>query len=237
MSDKATFYFKKFEVKHDKCAMKIGTDGVLLGAWVDLIEKNKVLDVGVGSGLIALMIAQRANYSQVRGLELDSSAASQAKDNCCKSSYHNQLIIDNVGLKEFQSDEKFDLVVSNPPFFMNSLKTPEEQRTQARHTDTLEPELLFSKSYELLAEDGELAIIFPSQSNELIQEIANDSGFFVKRKCDVYATSHADMPKRTLWQFSKKKCTIERTKLVIEKARHDYTDGYIALTREFYLKM
>ncbi len=236
MIDKTTFNFKKFKIKHDKCAMKIGTDGVLLGAWVDVVGRN-VLDVGTGTGLLAIMLAQRFPVVFINGLELDESAAVQAQDNAVNSIFKNQLSINQGDFNDYQASELYDLVVSNPPYFIDSLKSSEKTRTQARHTDTLAPNILFQNSYDVLTKEGELAIVFPSDSDELILKIAEEVGFYVKRKTSVYATVLSEQPKRTLWQFSKVKCVSEVNTLVIEKERHVYTEEYIALTREFYLKM
>lgn len=237
MNNKNTFFFKKFKVKHDKCAMKVGTDGVLLGAWANLERISQVLDVGTGTGLIALMLAQRRSSVTVLGIELDKQAVIQARENANTSLFEMQIQVEH---KDFNTDDftqKFDLVISNPPFFMNSLKTPKAERTQARHTDSLGPEVLIEKSYAVLSEEGQLAMIFPSESDSLIQEIAVRTGFFVGLKCHVFATVQSELPKRTLWQFTKMKCEPIESELVIEKSRHVYTDEYIALTREFYLKM
>ena len=237
MNNKFTFNFKKFKVKHDKCAMKVGTDGVLLGSWTDIENVETALDVGTGTGLIAMMIAQRCSKAKIKGIELDVSASVQATDNVIESIFNNQIDIINADFRDLEIKGTFDLIVSNPPFFVGNLNSVNTKRTQARHTDTLSTELLLKKSFTLLKDKGRLAIIFPSESDNHINYLAIKSGFFVKRKCHVFATIESKLSKRTLWEFSKSESIFNFSKLVIEKSRHVYTQEYIKLTREFYLKM
>ena len=156
------FRFKKFTVYHDRCAMKGGTDGVLLGAWVNVLGEN-VLDVGTGTGLISLMMAQRNDKVVIDAIDIDGDAVSQAKDNIYNSPFGNRIKCWNASLQEFSSkvEKRYDVIVSNPPFFVQSLKSPNKERSLARHTDSLPIEDLIGLSASLLSQTGRISFIYP----------------------------------------------------------------------------
>lgn len=218
--------------------MKVGTDGVLLGAWTKLNDAKTVLDIGTGSGLIALMLAQKKDNIHVDAIDIDPDAINQAKENIENSPFAKQISCCNISLQnlECQTSKKYDLIVSNPPFFIQSLKSPDKKRTLARHTDSLYIDELISMAYNLLNNDGRITIIFPHEQCEMLLKLAEINNLFVTTTTHVFPTP-ASSPKRVLIEFSKsKKCIIENN-LIIEKERHIYTEEFTALVKDFYLKM
>lgn len=232
------FGFKNFTVYHDKCAMKVGTDGVLLGAWVKLRKAKKVLDVGTGTGLIALMLSQRSSgLASVDAIDIDESAVFQALDNIVRASFLNIKAI-HISLQEYDKgcDEKYDMIVSNPPYFSSSLHSPDGQRTLARHTNSLPMVEFMTISARLLSPDGYLSLVFPYSEKDLLIKLAENVGLFVSRITNVYPMSHLNA-KRVLLEFSKVKQEAEITDLIIEKERHVYTNDFVELVKDFYLKL
>ncbi|MFR9164864.1 MAG: tRNA1(Val) (adenine(37)-N6)-methyltransferase [Dysgonomonas sp.] len=232
------FRFKEFTVYHDQCAMKVGTDGVVLGAWVSVGNVNKVLDVGAGSGLIALMLAQRAKYARIDSVEPDEAACRQANANYKGSPFDNITTCLNLSLQEFylRNTDKYDLIVSNPPFFKNSLKSPNDLRNKARHTDSLSVEDLIKLSATLLTETGRFALIFPYTDKELLLSLGDVNGLYVSRITDVCPTPDS-LPKRVLLEFSKNNVQCDFSTLVLETERHVYSPDYTELVKDFYLKL
>ncbi len=227
------FSFKQFRVFHDKCAMKVGTDGVLLGSWVDCNFAENILDVGTGSGLIALMLAQRSNAT-IEALDIDENACIQARYNVEKSSFHNRIRIIQSDFQTFESEKKYDLIVSNPPYFTNSLQTPDKQRTLARHNQTLPFDILIKKAASLLTSGGKIALILPAETNDLIDKITAKNGLFLCRKTFVSPKPETS-PKRILSEYVNVNASAEINHLFIEKERHVYSEEFNALTDEFYL--
>jgi len=232
------FKFKQFTVYQDKSAMKVGTDGVLLGAWANLSDAKNVLDIGTGTGLISLMINQRLSANVIiDAIDIDEDAIVQAKENIEKAGAGNINCI-RQSLQSFAENcnRKYDLVISNPPYFSSSLHSPDKQRNMARHTDTLPIESLIGLSARLITDTGKFAIIYPYTGKELLISITTDAGLYVSRITDVYPTPQSD-PKRILLELSKIETAVQHNQLIIETKRHVYSDEYIALTRDFYLKM
>lgn len=232
------FKFKQFTVYQDKSAMKVGTDGVLLGAWANLSDAKNVLDIGTGTGLISLMINQRLSANVIiDAIDIDEDAIVQAKENIEKAGAGNINCI-RQSLQSFAENcnRKYDLVISNPPYFSSSLHSPDKQRTMARHTDTLPIESLIGLSARLITDTGKFAIIYPYTGKELLISITTGAGLYVSRITDVYPTPQSE-PKRILLEFSKTETAVQHNQLIIETKRHVYSDEYIALTRDFYLKM
>lgn len=230
------FAFKQFTIYHDRCAMKVGTDGVLLGAWTDVSSSKNVLDIGTGTGLISLMIAQRNDASSIVAIDIDDAAASQAKENVSASPWKERITVINQDICLYQPSMRFDTIVSNPPFFIDSLKCPDGQRNTARHTDTLPIQSLLRKGGELLSNDGAFSIIIPYDQSEEIIRLAEGEGLYLVRHTQV-VTRPGLPPKRSLLTFRKTKEECKNDELTIELDRHVYTDEYIALTKDFYLKM
>ena len=230
------FSFKQFTVYHDRCAMKVGTDGVLLGAWTDLSQSHHILDIGTGTGLIALMMAQRSPEAQITAIDLDAEAVSQAQENIQHSPWKDRVEAVLQDVCTYSSDEKFDTIVSNPPYFIDSLKCPDNQRNTARHTDTLDAQRLLEKVAELLTPEGRFSIILPADQTDDLFRIAEAQGLHPTRWTQVI-TRPGLPPKRSLIEFQKKVQPIQTNVLVIELERHVYSKEYIELTREYYLKL
>ena len=231
------FKFKQFTVQHDLCAMKVNTDGVLLGAWASAHNPQLILDIGTGSGLVSLMLAQRYPAGCLLGIDIDQGACAQSKINFAQSPWAERMYVEHVSLQEFalSTHRKFDLIVSNPPFFNNSLKNPSKERTLARHTDSLSHKELFSCAKKLLTHTGTFCVVLPSESYVDVVEIAISLGFFHVATCFVHPTLQHDA-KRVLLQFDAQKSDFNTSKLVIETTqRHCYTDEFKVLTKDFYL--
>lgn len=231
------FQFKQFTVWHDKCAMKVGTDGVLLGAWTSVQGAHRILDVGTGTGLVALMLAQRSPANiKIVALEIDAAAVKQAEENVARSLWKERIEVMPADFKQYQSSDKFDVIVSNPPYFVDSLECPDRQRSAARHNDALTYEELLEGVAGLLAEDGAFTIVIPMDVADKVKRIAFAKKLYAVRQLNVI-TKPGGIPKRVLitFTFSTQECVVEE--LLTEFARHQYSEEYIALTRDYYLNM
>ena len=228
------FRFKQFAVEQDDVAMKVGTDGVLLGAWADCDEAKRILDIGTGTGVIALMLAQRNTEAQIHAVEIDETASKRARSNFDMSPWAERLTVENCAVQEFEPSDKFDLIISNPPYFVDSLQCPDAKRTTARHTQDLTFEELDKAVGRLLAENGRFALILPTVEFEKYLSITN---LYLARRCDVHPTTGAAV-KRVMAEFVKdSQAEILHENITIEKEkRGDYTDEYRTLTKDFYLK-
>ncbi|MDR3059742.1 MAG: methyltransferase [Prevotella sp.] len=232
------FQFKQFTIYHDRCAMKVGTDGVLLGAWTDVSDACYVLDIGTGTGLIALMIAQRNSNATIDAIDIDTDAIVQSAENVGKSPFASRIQCVEKSLQDLVSYplKKYDAIISNPPFFIESLKSPHQGRTLARHTDSLPVEDLISISSRLLSERGKLSVIYPSDYKNILVSLAGQNNLFVSRITNVFPTP-SSVSKRILVELSKNELPLVETDLLIEKERHVYSDEFTALVKVFYLKM
>jgi tRNA1Val (adenine37-N6)-methyltransferase len=233
------FQFKQFSVQQDKCAMKVGTDGVLLGAWAPIDHwPFSILDIGAGTGLIALMLAQRSHAEQIDALEIDDDAYEQSVDNFENSPWGDRLFCYHAGLDEFmdEPEDEYDLIVSNPPFYTDGYFSGDEQRDKARFTESLPFEDLVEASALLLSEIGVLAVVIPFKEEENFIALAKEEELFPFKITRVKGTPETEI-KRSLIAFSRTEKEILIDELIIETARHKYTDEYISLTKEFYLKM
>jgi tRNA1Val (adenine37-N6)-methyltransferase len=215
--------------------MKVGTDGVLLGAWTNVEGAERALDVGTGSGLIALMLAQRNEKLLVDAIDIDEDAIEQSKENIGRSPFSSRIDCICRPLQKYASDcrKKYDLIVSNPPYFEQSLKSPVQNRSVARHADSLSVDELIGLSAELLTGDGRLSVIYPFGYKACLQEQA---GLFVTRITNVYPTP-GSLPKRVLVELSVKKSRLKENDLILEKERHVYSDEFVRLARDYYLKL
>lgn len=232
------FQFKQFSVYHDRCAMKVGTDGVLLGAWCDVSQAKTALDIGTGTGLIGLMMAQRNADIITDAIDIDISAIKQAKGNIVQSPFASRIKCHHISLQSFKEHclAKYDIIVSNPPFFVQSLKSPDKNRTLARHTDSLQMEELIGIASGLLSDRGKLSVIYPYEYKDSLIRLASNSGLYISRITNVYPTP-SSLPKRVLIEFSKTELLLTENDLIIEKARHIYSDEFTALVKDFYLKL
>lgn len=240
------FRFKQFIVHDDRCAMKVGTDGVLLGAWADVSflsgsdAKSAILDIGTGSGLIALMLAQRTmSDTHIFAIDIDSDAVSQASENFSASPWSSRLHARNLSLQDIDSrefpDSSFSLIVSNPPYFVDSLKNPDLGRQTARHTDTLNYEDLISCSARLLCPDGQLALILPAEAESVIIRLAESHHLYPLRICHVHGSARKPA-KRVMIQFLKLPLpspVVSQLILMDEKGAR--STAYATLCQDFYL--
>lgn len=231
-----SFTFKQFTVNHDKCAMKVGTDGVLLGAWAPVANAKHILDVGTGTGLIALQIAQRNQKAAITAIEIDPSAAAQAKENAQYSPWADRIDVICSDFRSFQSKIKFDLIVSNPPYFIDALNCPNKQRNIARHTGGLNYDLLFHHAAHLLEEEGGVSIIIPVEAERAAIDAAWDNKLFPSNCMRIF-TKPGKPCRRVLFTFRFQYKEYIEESLCIEVERNNYTPEYIALTKDFYLKM
>ena len=232
------FKFKQFTINQDNTAMKVGTDGVLLGAWADLQNAEKILDIGSGTGLLSLMAAQRSN-ANITTIEIEKNAYRQTVENFKNSSWNDRLNAVNTSFQNFHTKTKnhFDYIICNPPFFENSQKNLDLNKTTARHNDTLPfDELLIGIKY-LLTKNGKFSVILPYETGLNFIKKAEKLSLFCIRLTEI-KPNFAKPPKRILLEFSKIKSQVQKNILTIEKEkRHDYTKEYTELTKDFYLKM
>lgn len=232
------FSFKQFTIYHDKCAMKVGSDGVLLGVWAAVGNSKSILDIGTGSGLIALMLAQRSE-AVIDAIDIDNDAIVQAKENIDNSPWSSQVNAINTSLHDFASvnDKKYDLIVSNPPFFVNSLKAPLENRSVARHTHSLSHTDLLASSVKMLHASGRICMILPVIEGEICIESARRIGLYCSKKVVVYPKPEA-VAKRLLLEFIMQDVQPEISQLIIESdVRHQYSAEFSVLAKDYYLKL
>ena len=218
------FQFKQFTICQDLCAMKVGTDGVLLGAWAN--GGKRILDAGTGTGIIALMMAQRYPNAVVTAIDIDEGAVKQAQQNVAQSPFAQQITVLHNTLQEHQGE--YDAIISNPPFFIDSLAAPDEQRNVARHTQTLTYTELMQAAWRLLSDEGELSVVVPFDYRKRMEDEAIFVGFFPSKVCAVKTTERKPA-KRYLLSFKKHPCRCEQKQLTIGSER------YQELTKEFYL--
>ncbi len=236
------FIFKQFTVLQDKCAMKIGTDAVLLGAWCSLKHSpDTILDIGSGTGIISLMLAQRSNASTIEAIEIDEFAYEQSVENFERSDWGDRLFcyhgdFSNLVEEIIEEEETYDLIISNPPFYTENYKTKDQLRNKARFSESLPFHDLIKGSSKLLSKHGILAVIIPFKEENAFIKLAADYNLNLKRVCRVKGNINSDV-KRSLLEFSSDKLTYTEEELTIEKKRHQYTDAYTKLTKDFYLKM
>ena len=231
-----SFRFKQFYIEDSKCAMKVGTDGVLLGCWANPnltfdIGHLRILDVGTGSGLIARMMMQRFPEAEVEGIDIDEAAVEQARENGVQAFVSS--------LQEWQKEGGYDQIVSNPPYFQNSLKNPDKGRELARHTDSLSYEELIDHSARLLREGGQLALILPADKESEMRQIAAGKNLFLTHVTRVYS-KESKPARRALLQFEKLKIKnyelkIKDDTLVLEDDKGGRSKAYQELTKDFYL--
>lgn len=229
------FQFKQFTIHQDLCAMKVGTDGVLIGAW-GAVGETRMLDIGCGSGLISIMAAQRTTTMKIDAIDIEESAVRQSEINVAACPWSDRITIHHTTIQEFNPQYKYDFIISNPPYFINSLKEGKDARAIARHTNTL-PYSDLAKSVErLLTENGIFSVIFPYlEANIFIVEAAKYSLYCIKR-VDIKGTA-TRATKRVMLQFARSRKEIINDELIIEDgARHHYTQKYKELTKEFYMK-
>lgn len=234
------FQFKQFAVNQDRCAMKIGTDSVLLGAWCPIDNHPfSVLDIGAGTGILSLMLAQRSNAEQIDALEIDENTYEQCVENFEASPWSDRLFCFHAGLDEFvnEPEDEYDTIISNPPFYNEEYKTNDAQRDLARFQDALPFENLIEAAELLLSENGIFAVIIPFKEEARFIDLCAEAELFPVKVTRVKG-SYTTPIVRSLLAFKRYELAVlEADELVIEINRNEYTDEYIALTKDFYLKM
>ncbi len=232
------FSFKQFTVFQDKCAMKVGIDGVLLGAWTPVVSAKKVLDIGTGTGLIALMLAQR-NNAEITAIDIEPNAVLQASENVRNSPWIDSIQVLESSLQDFSDNtsEQYDLIVSNPPYFVNSLKASSENRSTARHTDSLTHEELILSSKKLLTKTGRICLILPVNEGFQCVEFAGKQNLYCTKNVRVFPKPDANV-KRLLLEFSLMQSEQIESEIIIEsELRHHYSPEFTELVKDFYLKL
>jgi len=234
-----TFQFKEFKVEQDRCAMKVGTDGVLLGAWVEVLDEvNSILDIGTGTGVIALQLAQRSEAEVIDAIEIEANAFEQAVDNFENSEWADRLYCYHASLQDFvgEMDEKYDLIVSNPPYYNDTFKDLDKKRALARHTEGLSFEALLSGIAQLLSDDGTAAFIIPHKEENNFLELGKKMKLYPS-KISRYSGHLNSELKRSLVQLKNQETTLIEETFFLEHSRHEYSDHYKNLVKDFYLKL
>ncbi|WP_308561086.1 tRNA1(Val) (adenine(37)-N6)-methyltransferase [uncultured Klebsiella sp.] len=234
------FTFKQFFIAHDRCAMKVGTDGILLGAWAPIAQVKRVLDIGTGSGLLALMLAQRTGETViVDAVELEQEAAEQARENAVNSPWGRRIQIHQADIQQWQPPQtrRYELIVSNPPFFVEGVPCATSQREQARYTTSLDHATLLTCAAEFITEEGFFCVVLPVDIGNAFVQRAQNMGWHLRLRTDV-AETDVRPPHRVLLAFSPtagEACFSDR--LVIRGPEQQYSEGFTALTQDFYLFM
>jgi len=234
------FEFKKFSIKQDKCPMKVGTDGVLLGAWADVTDANKVLDIGTGTGLVAIMLGQRTKKAQIHAVEIDETSCEQAKENMQAVPWSNRLKAFPISIQEYArtAKDRYDLIVSNPPFFTGGTFSDNQDRNSVRHTVKLPHGELLRAVRDLLKPEGSFCVVLPFIEGLRFEELANTYNFYCTKRLEVRPKAGKSV-ERLLLKFEQTPTEkVEKDELIIQKdGRNEWTEEYIALTGDFYLKM
>lgn len=238
MSRNSYFQFKQFRIVQERSAMKVGMDGVLLGAWANASESKRMLDIGSGTGLIALMLAQKNALAEIDAIEIDRDACEEAVFNVQQSDWSGRIKLYCQSFQEFaaETEKKYDLIVSNPPFFSNGVKAPAKTRAQARHADALPLEVLISGAAKLLNENGRIALVLPIEQLQDVENLAEMNGLFLSRLCRVKPNPVKPVC-RILVELASQPVACQEENLMVEfEKHHDYTPEYRELTKDFYLK-
>ncbi len=234
--DKSSFQFKKFSVFHQNASMKVGTDGVLLGAWTSKFETpQSILDVGTGSGLIALMLSQRFSLAFIKGIDIHEASIEDAKLNVKNFPFNHRIEMDIADFVNFQSENKFDLIVSNPPYFATALLSKEEDKNRVHHQGHLNMKNFIQNAIIVLSANGKIALILPTKEMLETIEIAKKYHLFPSRICDIKSSENQKAIRKMI-EFSRDSTLdIIQESLVIYQSERVYTNEYKELTKDFYL--
>ncbi len=231
-----SFRFKQFGVRDEYSAMKVGVDSVLLGAWIRSGDYRNILDIGCGSGLLMLMMAQRFEMANITGVEIDGGSVKDAMHNRAASSWRDRLYVLNQDFRTFRTEGKFDLILTNPPFFKSSLLPPVKSRAGARHEESLALRVLLPRVKSLLADNGIFALVFPYDREEELLELAGEQELYPLRILHTRNKAGAGI-KRSFVEFAKvNQNQVQVETLLIRTPDNDYSEEYRELTKDFYLK-
>lgn len=233
----ASFAFKQFVIHQDKCAMKVGTDAVLLGAWVVPNGSKEILDIGTGTGIIAMMIAQKST-GHIQAIDIDAHAVEQASQNVAESKFKNQITVTHISFQEYvkTTDKKFNLIVTNPPYFEQSLKSSDVKRSSARHADVLPFDELIDGVTKVLHPKGKFCLILPKLEAEKFRAMAEKKGLHLSKLLRIKSRADKEVDKRHVMQFEFTPSEFSEHTLVIEEnERHQYTPEYKEFTKDYYL--
>ena len=216
--------------------MKIGTDGVLLGAWVSIEATDSVLDIGTGTGLIALMIAQRTNgQCKIDAVEIDDNACQDADENFRQSPWPNSLHLNKGRIQDFGAELKYKLITANPPYFNNSLQSPDVNRAAARHTESLKFEELVASVNRLMHPDGRFGVILPPTEAKLLEQMMNETGLHTIRSWSFKSRKEKPVERR-LMEFSRMSGKHETGEIILYDDQNSWSESYLKLTQDFYLR-
>ncbi len=231
------FQFKRFSVDHAGSAMKVGTDGVLIGCWADVAGSKTLLDIGTGSGVIALILAQRtADDAIIHGVEIEPEAAEQARLNVAASPWPDKIEVFPVRIQEFRPDLKFDHIVTNPPFFVNSFLPPDKRRKEARHAASLSFTDLIAAVVNLLDPAGKFSLIIPPVEGAVLREYALQKGLYCSRLWEFRPRPEKKI-ERWLMEFSFQEQETAKGEVVMYADGNEWSESFKALSRDFYIKL
>lgn len=238
MARNSFFRFKQFTVNQDKCAMKVCTDACVLGAWADLEGSGKILDIGTGTGLLALMVAQRNTFSEIDAVELDPDAFSQAVGNVEKSAFHSRINVVNSSIQDFVTDEKYECIITNPPFFQSDLLSPHVKKNQAHHAVSLSFDELLISMERLLSQTGRYNILLPTDESEIFNKKVAGLGWVMSRKL-ILCHDPTKKPFRQLMTFQRNQTiglqVVIENLYIFEKDGKTYSPEFKELMKDFYL--
>ena len=232
---KPPFRFKQFSVAQGKCAMRVNTDGVLLGAWADAGTAEKILDIGTGTGVIALMMAQKNTSATIDAIDIDETAFEQAKENFTQSSWAERLQAYHSSLQDFSPDKRYDLIISNPPYFIDDYKTDNHQKNIAKHSISLSYKELMTGISRLLSNRGEADLVLPIFNLPLFESLASQENLFITKLTEVIAVEGKE-PYLALIKLSSRKMEFSKNSIAIQNSAGEFSDEYRALTKDFYLR-
>lgn len=228
----SVFQFKHFQIQQKHAALKVGTDSMVLGSLCHWDNPKRLLDIGTGTGVLSLMSAQRFAFREIIGLEISEQAVLDARINAQNSPFQSPISIVNQAIQDYSSEEGFDAIISNPPFFENSQKNPDEHKTLARHTESLSFSELAQAISRLLTPNGKAWIIVPFESTDNIVQLAKENNLFPMDLITLFGKP--DKPTRMILSLGKQEMEIQTSSLCIRTENGSYTDEYKVLTKEFH---
>ncbi len=229
------FNFKQFTIIQEKTAMKVGIDGVLLGAWANVSNSGSILDIGTGTGLLALMCAQKNKTTTIDAIEVNTDAFNEALNNVNNSPWSNRISIKNIDFQSFTENKKYNHIISNPPFYTENSHSPDIGRNIARNANNLPLDFLLKKASEYLSENGKISLIYSSQNLDLLKKNVSNNNLNISNICYVYPSLHKTCHRVMVEINNYKKSETIETSLYIRNEKSEYTTEYKDLTKDFYI--